>query len=69
MAAISLYFETLLPTPYSLLLIAVLGSVRYSFSQLPPPRLLSAQIHSLAPQIMPSGPLREVGAGGGNGAF
>jgi hypothetical protein len=26
--------------------IAVLGSVRYSFSQLQPPRLLSAQIHS-----------------------
>jgi hypothetical protein len=44
--------------------IAVLGSVRYSFSQLRPPRLLSAQIHSLTPQIMPSGPLREVGVGG-----
>jgi hypothetical protein len=44
--------------------IAVLGSVRYSFSQLRPPRLLSAQIHSLAPQIMLSGPLREVGVGG-----
>jgi len=41
--------------------IAVLGSVRYSFSQLRPPRLLSAQIHSLTPQIMPSGPLREGG--------